>query len=84
MINETEEPPPLLSAMYWADPHHGTVLCFSSPSLVHMIDRPTQAGKVQTSSLDGSRVCDVASGLPSPYGLALGKSLLCCCTDRMW
>mmetsp|Transcript_34159 Transcript_34159/g.113082 ORF Transcript_34159/g.113082 Transcript_34159/m.113082 type:complete len:185 (+) Transcript_34159:256-810(+) len=35
-----------------------------------------KAGKVQTSSLDGSRVCDVASGLPSPYGLALGPSHL--------
>uniref|UniRef100_A0A7S0QA41 SMP-30/Gluconolactonase/LRE-like region domain-containing protein n=1 Tax=Coccolithus braarudii TaxID=221442 RepID=A0A7S0QA41_9EUKA len=35
-----------------------------------------KAGKVQCSALDGSRVCDVATGLSSPWGLALGPTHL--------
>ena len=35
-----------------------------------------KAGKVQCAQLDGSRVCDVAMGLQSPMGLALGPTHL--------
>jgi len=33
-----------------------------------------KTGKVQCSGLDGSRVCDVATGLASPWGIALGPT----------
>ena len=35
-----------------------------------------KAGKVQCASLDGTRVCDVATGLAAPWGLALGPTHL--------
>jgi len=48
------------------DPRHGGRLFWTD----------AKAGKVQCSAIDGSRVCDVATGLDEPFGLALGPTHL--------
>ena len=34
----------------------------------------SKAGKVQCSALDGSKVCDVATGIEEPWGIAIGPT----------